>query len=329
MSSNDPFRQETSMSSRLGRRQAPAGCVIAFFGAFFTIFAVVTGGILLSSKEHDLSESARGAVVIGMLAFPIGFFVLYLVMRTKKRKVASIAEPAQAPTDDRFRRPIDWKLRSTPAAPGVAAPSAPMPLHPTVIEKRSSTAGRVLLFAAVGIFWNGIVAVFLTQTGEGLPIKLFMIPFVIVGIGIIGGFIHAVLGLTNPSAKLTFDRTIVPLGGRVNLRYEFVGRTGAIKKLVVTLEGKEIAVYRRGTDTRTDRYVFWKSVVMETDDAGRIREGGVAVEIPTNAMHSFVTHHNTIEWVIRFHGTIPMWPDVNIEFPLTVAPHEQSTGESR
>jgi hypothetical protein len=39
-------------------------------------------------------------------------------------------------------------------------------------------------------------------------------------------------------------------------------------------------------------------------------------------MHSFNTPNNKIIWTLHLHGSIPRWPDVDLEFPLTVLPLE-------
>jgi hypothetical protein len=39
-------------------------------------------------------------------------------------------------------------------------------------------------------------------------------------------------------------------------------------------------------------------------------------------MHTFHSPKNKIVWTIHLHGSSPRWPDIEVEFPLTVLPHE-------
>ena len=54
--------------------------------------------------------------------------------------------------------------------------------------------------------------------------------------------------------------------------------------------------------------------------------GRAALAIPGDAMHSLEAPHNKIVWVIRVHGDIARWPDVNEEFSLMVLPHGTAGG---
>ena len=74
---------------------------------------------------------------------------------------------------------------------------------------------------------------------------------------------------------------------------------------------------------RTDTHHFLKEVLFETHDPLEIPEGDVEIRIPANTMHSFTADNNKIVWEIHLDGEIPLRPDVDAEFPITVTPHEQ------
>jgi hypothetical protein len=101
-----------------------------------------------------------------------------------------------------------------------------------------------------------------------------------------------------------------------------------IQKLAIHLRGREEATYRRGTDTTTDKSVFAEHVLLETTNIVQMQSGKLVAQLPTDVMHTFNSPNNKIVWTIHLHGSIPRWPDIEVEFPLTVLPHEIVRTES-
>ncbi len=79
---------------------------------------------------------------------------------------------------------------------------------------------------------------------------------------------------------------------------------GTVDLLVVTLQCVEEAKYRRGTDTYTDRHTAFEQVLAEVRNPtqDQIRFEG---QIPPDAMHSFTSSNNTIEWRLKVARTFP------------------------
>ncbi|HOP98860.1 MAG TPA: DUF3592 domain-containing protein, partial [Verrucomicrobiota bacterium] len=90
-------------------------------------------------------------------------------------------------------------------------PGLPMALGPpessgtggVVLKPETGSMTRFLILVGVALFWNGIVSVFLTQVVQswrrGDPewfLTLFMVPFVVVGLGFIGGCGYSFLALS-------------------------------------------------------------------------------------------------------------------------------------
>ena len=201
------------------------------------------------------------------------------------------------------------------------------PEGPLVLSPESTPVGRFLGLLAVSIFWNGIVSIFLgfaiSSFVRGKPewlLTLFMIPFVLVGIGLVLGALHALLGIFNPRPTLTLLRSNLCLGDRTQVRWQFQGSTRRIRKLVIFLRGSETAKYRRGTKTHTDISEFYNVNLVETESPLDMAEGTTEVEIPAASMHTFLGTNNQITWHLVVHGDIPLWPDVSVAFPLTVYP---------
>lgn len=188
-----------------------------------------------------------------------------------------------------------------------------------------------LLFAGV---WNGIISVFVVTVFKGFRagekpwfMALFMVPFVLIGIGALLGVAYTFLALFNPRPVMTLTPPAIPLGGAGRLTWTFTGNAGRIAKLTVVLEGREEAQYRQGTDTHTARSVFFRVKLAEGDRYGGVRRGSVAVTIPAEgAVPSFKARSNAIIWEIKLKGEIARWPDVAESFPFRVLPHEEAAG---
>src|SRR3989442_11965981 len=82
--------------------------------------------------------------------------------------------------------------------------------RPVELKPRISPMGKFLGGLIAALFWNGIVSVFVVHLINGWRhgrgewfLTVFMIPFVLVGLGILGFVIYAFVGLFSPRVKLT------------------------------------------------------------------------------------------------------------------------------
>lgn len=183
-----------------------------------------------------------------------------------------------------------------------------------------------LLFSVFfALFWNGITWTFVVImfTGnEHIPLfpLLFMIPFVLVGLALIGFVIHSLLALFNPSPHLRLNPGALPLGATAELEWTIIGAVERITKFTLELRGQEVARYQQGTDTVTVTSVFEKIMLFEGATPGEIRTGRVQIAFPEFTMHTFDAPNNKIQWLIIVKGEVPRWPDITLEFPVTVLP---------
>ncbi|MDJ0852593.1 MAG: DUF3592 domain-containing protein, partial [Myxococcota bacterium] len=199
---------------------------------------------------------------------------------------------------------------------------------PVTLRTQSSRWGRVVGITCMALFWNGIVGVFVHHAHEsferGRPewfLVLFLVPFVLIGIGFLFGIFHALLGLRNARPTLTASTCAPQLGERIDLHWRFEGRTDAISSVRLTLVGREEATYRVGTRTRTAREDFFEQVVFDVHGAACGAGGHASVTIPDAAMHSFTSRRNKVVWELALVGEIARWPDVKETYPLVVLPH--------
>lgn len=202
-------------------------------------------------------------------------------------------------------------------------------LRPTL--HRWGKLGGMILFA---LFWNGLTSVFVVIAVnshlDGDPewfLTFFIIPFVLVGLGLLGGVAYSALALLNPIIELTVSAREVALGETLDLSWRIDGSPRRLRKLAFTLEGQEKATYRRGTRTTTDTHTFASVPVQTLDDARAIQAGGgeATVQVPADTMHSFKADRNEIVWKLKVHGDVPRWPDVQDEYDLTVLPQRDAS----
>lgn len=224
------------------------------------------------------------------------------------------------------------KLRSPHARPSMPAPKAPEPTAPARGPKgklKASTSpgkrfGCVTLIAA---FWNGIVSVFVFGDGSGDGCTmLFMIPFVLVGLGLIGFMGYCFLALFNPRPTLRMSGEAA-LGEPFDIEWEVTGNTAKMKLFTITLEGREEATYRRGTTTATDKSVFASIELVRITHSKEMRRGRAKAAVPAGTMHSFQSKNNKFIWELKVAGEIPRWPDVSEDYAIDVKP--QRPGAAR
>lgn len=195
------------------------------------------------------------------------------------------------------------------------------------LEPSVGPIGRLVGITFVALFWNGIVSVFLKEAvagwrsghGDGC-LTLFLVPFVAIGAGLLLAVPYQILALFNPRPHLSLDRSRLRPGEAARLSWRFSGATGRIRRLKITLEGREEASYRRGTTTHTDRSTFATRVLYDGDRASAFATGEIEVFIPSGSMHTFSGSHNKIVWKLMISGEIARWPDVSEEFELVVLP---------
>lgn len=183
-----------------------------------------------------------------------------------------------------------------------------------------------LLFA---IFWNGIISIFITMAVQSHLdndpdwfLTLFMIPFVVIGIGLIFWFFHSVLALFNPRLEVRLDQRQLKPGEPFHMAWSFVGNPSRVSQLSITLECFEKVTYRRGTTTTTEDKSVRTITLDETDNPTHMQRGGdIDITLPLDAMHSFKVDQNEIHWQFILKGEIKRWPDIKAKFPVVVVPN--------
>jgi hypothetical protein len=264
-----------------------------------------------------------------VLLVPVAFILvgvagLYFSVRSARRAGATAG--CAMVRSDRLAAPLAGRFvptaRSAPQAGRLTGAPGCFALKPA-----QSPGLKLFSIAVVAAFWNGIVSVFVYTAYFGssaghanVCLGLFMIPFVGSGLALAGAVVYYSIALFNPRCELTVDRDTLALGDSAELRWTFTGRIDAIYRLTVRVEGREEAVYRRGTDTYTDKNVFFVRELTDTTRPAEIRAGSVKWAVPPDTMHSFTSGNNKVAWTLHVRGHIRGRPDVKEEYVLTVAP---------
>jgi hypothetical protein len=229
-------------------------------------------------------------------------------------------DPDSEHTRDLPAVPSDANLRNSPGT--TLAYRLPIAVSP-------GWALAVLMAAC--LFWNGMVALFVTIAVNshlrGEPewfLSLFVIPFVLVGLGLAwytGWQILITTGI-GPTRLEISAHPLEPAG-----EYEiFLSQTGRLtfQSLRVLLVCEEQATYQQGTNSRTETCPVFQQEVFRRDgfevQRGMPFEVRSLLRVPAGAMHSFRSTHNEIRWKLIVYGDVRGWPNYEREFPLLVYP---------
>lgn len=211
--------------------------------------------------------------------------------------------------------------------PGWSSPNAEDRTEPLPLKPKVSPAGKAIGIVMAAILWNGIVSVFLWQLAKGFQrghpdwfLTLFLVPFVAIGLGLLGGIIYFALALMNPRCRLQIHPAIVIPGATFTTEWEFHGAVHRMSQVTISLQGQEEAVFQGRKSSHTDRQVFASFPLALLTTRSEMLHGTAQLQLPVDTMPSFTADHNKITWSLKVHGKISHWPDVVEEYPLVILP---------
>ncbi|MBK1856219.1 DUF3592 domain-containing protein [Verrucomicrobiaceae bacterium 5K15] len=214
---------------------------------------------------------------------------------------------------------------------GESSASRPDPLTFSPASSRRKSFLGVLVFA---LFWNGLVSVFVTIAVKSWLrddpewfLTIFIIPFVLVGLGALIYCFTRFLAMFSPAASLLLKPGAVPLGGQATVTWKLKGNADRIQHYAIYLVGEEEAQYQRGTDTVTAHETFYEEELLETKDPRKIRRGTVEIDLSKqrDIMPSWKGAHNRIKWSLQVRGKLSLWPDIKDRYDIDVLPLDIST----
>jgi Protein of unknown function (DUF3592) len=202
---------------------------------------------------------------------------------------------------------------------------------PVELKPTQSSWGKLIAVLFISIFWNGVLSVFVWQAIKGwrdphgsfmfkwfLPV--FLIPFLLIGLGLIFGVFYCFLAFFNPRPRLKVNSRALALGQTLEVEWRMEGRVQALRRMHLFLEGREEVSYRRGTRTYSDKNVFSKLDLARVSTLTDMRSGRSRLTLPADTVPSFEASSNKIVWALKVEGEIPLWPDVREEFLLNLKP---------
>ncbi|MCZ7635152.1 MAG: hypothetical protein M5U12_03280 [Verrucomicrobia bacterium] len=180
---------------------------------------------------------------------------------------------------------------------------------------------RALGAGIVALFWNGIswailVSCYRDREWAGVA---FLGLFALIGLVLLAAAVHQGLALANPRVSLRVRPGRLKRGATHRLTWHTEGAVHRLRRLRITLEGREAATYRRGTSTTTDRVTFACVELAELTALLELRQGETVFALPAFAVPGFQAANNRIEWVLRVQGEVPFWPDVDDEFGVEIS----------
>lgn len=194
------------------------------------------------------------------------------------------------------------------------------------LKAKAPPMARLLGMILFSVFWNGILSFFLMELvgsyRRGSPdifLTLFLIPFVLIGVGSIFFVIYAAMALWNPRCQLNLSPAVLRPGQSLEVAWTMAGAIGRVQRLRIVLEGREEAIYRRGTSTSTDTSAFARFLVAEVSSSLEMEQGTARIRIPEALPPSFHASKNKIIWALKVHGEIPRWPDIIEEYEVSMA----------
>ena len=238
----------------------------------------------------------------------VGFGGLWWTLKKRAKK---------APVSSRRAAPAPRQIGSAPLAAGEWARLRTVPLGGFVI---------VLVFA---LFWNGFIGFALRDNlqdfgrgGGGAWIggvfSLFLIPFILVGLGLLAAVVYMFLALFGPVFELSIDEAALLPGAATSVRWRRAGGWGQPRSFTLLLVGREEATYQNGSSSSTAKSVFHEQVIFETTVPAATERGHATLAIPQEAVPTFNGRNNRIRWLIDLRAGVPRLPDVNAERELLV-----------
>ncbi len=199
----------------------------------------------------------------------------------------------------------------------------------------SPESWSVFGFGLFALLWNAVVILLGVTAGVDFVggqtdwlLLAILLPFIAIGVAGVVIFVRALVLQTavGPTQIEIADHPLRP-GDRCDI-YIGQGGAGMFRRIALSLELEELATFRQGTDTRTERRVVrqeavaeWRAVAIAP---GRRFEERASFEVPTGAMHSFASQHNAVTWRIAVRVEHSTWPSFTRHFPIVVLP--QRTG---
>lgn len=197
-------------------------------------------------------------------------------------------------------------------------------LHPSdtsvALKPMSLAKPGAIALGIFSTFWYSAIVFFIydawkSWTVFGIVSTLFLVPFIVIGIFMLGATIRLAYSLGNPVPVLFLNNDVVEVGGKLRVRWRFEGSLARYRGASFALRAKEETVRGGGGDVvqRSQHTIF-----EETIGTFLKSDGEFTVGIPANSPPSFETPNNRIVWTIKVLANIEGRPQVCERFRIWV-----------
>jgi hypothetical protein len=165
---------------------------------------------------------------------------------------------------------------------------------------------------------GGLVGDSLVERAFGGGLGLFMIPFVLVGIGLAIGALYSFAALFGPRYEIQLGEAELAPGQSTSILWRRTGGHGQPRDFTLLLVGREEATWSQGSSNSTARSVFHERVLFETTVPLAMEQGRAELRIPDDGMPSFHGRHNKLSWLLCLRASVPRLPDLRDEREIAV-----------
>ena len=282
-----------------------AGCLILFFSIFLIIGIAV--GISMLNGEQEVFP----LILVPLIFMLVGAGGVYAGIRSWGKSAERLAAIGTS------KNLLPFPLCS-------ATPGKELAWN---LSSRSPIAAGVGCLVIFALIWNGFIFNFAFQiisrgnSGMSLFMLLFLIPFFIVGLGLPVFALRMGMSAKH-SAVLEADRELVCPGEHMRVQVS-IQRPASYKNLSIWLVCQERITYSRGSSTYHDQFIVYETELHNTGPmdvtVSRPYIHSFDVIIPEDAISSFKSTHNEINWFIRVVGEVNRWPNFTNECFFRVA----------
>jgi hypothetical protein len=306
-----------------------------FFGVLFLLGSAALTHMVVDQIRHPSEANGLGFwlmnLVLASFVMMGGGGVLWAVFHSRTSVERRSALVKRARSIDLISEAVPMP-REYPALPAdnnlTNSPGVVLAYRLPTVE---SPIWGVLASALFCLAWNGVAAVLTVLATRswtsGQPewlLSLLLVPAHIVGAWSIYYFLRQLVVHTGmgPTIVEISNHPLYP-GGHYELLLSQSGNM-RMKCLEVKLVCEEEVTYQQGTDVRHEtRAVYLTEVMRQADFMIESRlpfEKSVEFSIPQEAMHSFQSAHNAVNWKLVVSGEGEQWPSFVRSFPIIVYP---------
>ncbi len=316
-----------------GVAQASVAAVLILAGVIWLVSAITVVALYSTPESSYLSlpfftlHLLLALALIGIGGY-LAFISLWQMGATEERRRVLVDQA----TD------MDWLGESHSATP--LLPTVPRPIHPPVRGEHLTFRLRgsrrnlwaLLTSALVFVLFVALAAVLVITAWYKYNIGradyfagALAIPFALAALWAFGYFVRQLLKLSSfgPS-RIELSHFPLTPGQPTEMLLTQAGRL-RIQLLDVRLECEEVASFHQGTNVRTERRTIYSDRLFRRRGiplpAGEVLTERLKFSLPENAMHSFVSPSNRVQWKIEIHGQVKGFPRIVRTYEVIVVPN--------